>query len=217
MTDTGKNVLIDATTDLRQQVLAWGITRIHSVLFTHPHADHILGIDDLRGFNYVQRAPIPCFAERHTIAEIKQIFRYVFERDPAYVGGKPPQLELHEIDPTRPFLVEGLSVQPFPLIHGNMKVTGFRIGNLAYATDVKEIPDISRNILTGTEVIVIDGLRDEDHPAHLTIGEAVELVQHLGIPRAFLTHMTHSVDYAKTSAVLPAGIALAYDGLEIEM
>lgn len=214
-TISGRTILIDTSTDLRQQALREGLARIDAVLFTHAHADHILGIDDLRAFNFAQRSAIPCFGTADTLQAIREVFRYVFSPNPKYQGGGVPILELNEIDGFSPFVVQGYTVRPFPLLHGQLPVTGFRIGDLAYATDVKVLTDQAYEIISGVRVLVLDGLRYEAHPTHLTIPEALAAAERIGAERTFLIHMTHTVDYEQTQAQLPAGVALAYDGLQI--
>lgn len=214
--DSGRNILIDASTDLRQQALKWKVSRVDALLVTHPHADHILGIDDLRCFNFVQRASIPCYGNRSTLDRIRRTFAYIFEPDPDYQGGGLPQVTLQEIQDEIPFTAAGASIQPFPLEHGGITVLGYRIGELAYATDCKRIPENSRKILKGVKVLVLDGLRYEAHRTHMTIDEAVSVAAELGIRRTVLTHMTHNVDFDEVSARLPRQVELAYDGLEIE-
>ena len=214
--DSGSNLLIDATTDLRQQALKWKVTRVDALLVTHPHADHILGIDDLRCFNFVQKAGIPCYANGATLSRIRSAFSYIFDPDPAYQGGGLPQISLHEIADDKPFNAAGVSVCPFPLEHGGLTVLGFRIGELAYATDCKRIPAAARQILKGVKILILDGLRYEAHPTHMTIDEAIAAAGQLGVRRTVLTHMTHNVDYDEVSSRLPAGVELACDGMEIE-
>lgn len=212
----GCNILIDATTDLRQQALKWDIRRINAIIFTHSHADHILGIDDLRSFNFIQKGPIPCYATQETFEDIKRVFSYIFSPDPAYQGGAVTKLSIHKINLLKPFTISGLRIVPFPLLHGRKEVTGYRLGELAYATDCKGIPAESRDVLRAVKILVLDGLRYKPHQTHFTIPEAVALAKELGVKRTYLTHMTHTVDYSKVNSKLPPGIQLAYDGLEIE-
>jgi phosphoribosyl 1,2-cyclic phosphate phosphodiesterase len=213
-TDAG-GILIDASTDLRHQALRWDVRRVDSVLFTHAHADHILGIDDLRVFNFVQKSSIPCYGSGKTLEGIRKMFGYLFDRDPLYEGGALARLELIEIEHSTPFVVQGLEIQPFELLHGRLPVTGYRFGPVAYATDCSAIPAESMEMLRGVKYLFLDGLRYEPHPTHLSIPEAIEIANALEAEQTWLIHTTHNVDYERVSADLPPGIALGYDGLEI--
>ncbi len=214
--ENGTQILIDTSSDFRQQALRRAIQRIDAVLYTHYHADHILGLEDLRGYNFAQQGPIPAYGTQNTISEIRRCFNYVFEPNPNYDGGGVPQIETHLIDDTTPFEVKGFLVRPFQLQHGLTVVTGYRIGEMAYATDCKILPEATYETLTGVRVLVLDGLRYEPHKAHLTIPEACAVAQRISAERTFLTHMTHSIDYDDVSAKLPAGVELAYDGLVVD-
>ncbi len=214
--DDGRGLLLDASADLRQQALRAGVERIDAVLFTHTHADHILGTDDLRCFNFTLKRRIPCYGTDTTLAEIRRFFSYIFEPNPSYLGGALAQLDLHRIEDTVPFEAGGFSVQPFPLTHGNTPVTGFRIGSLAYATDCNSIPEKAREILRGVRYLILDGLRYEAHRTHFTIPQAIEAAQEIGAERTILVHMTHSIDYATENPKLPPGIELGYDGLTLD-
>ncbi|NLF24396.1 MAG: MBL fold metallo-hydrolase [Deltaproteobacteria bacterium] len=212
-----QSLLIDACTDLRHQVLKWGVKNVHAVLFTHPHSDHILGLDDLRGFNFVQSEPIPCFACKDTLQELRRIFPYAFEPPPNYLGGQLVQLDFHEISPPQPFIALGKEIQPFLLMHGTKAATGYRIGDFAYATDCNHIPPQSKALLKGLRCLILDGLRHQPHATHFTISQAIEVAMELNAEITYLTHMTHDVDYESVSAKLPAKVRLAYDGLEIKL
>lgn len=211
------SVLIDSSTDLRQQALKWGVRRVDSVLYTHAHADHILGIDDLRAFNFVLRKDIPCFGEEATLEHLRQMFSYIFSPDPAYQGGLLPKLSLHPIRPYEALQLGGNQIMPIRLMHGELPVLGFRIGDFAYATDCNSIPSESITMLQNLDTLVLDGLRFEPHSTHFTIPDAVQMAKELGAKKTYLTHMTHSIDYQRTQAELPPGIELAYDGLIIEI
>ncbi|MBX7139005.1 MAG: MBL fold metallo-hydrolase [Oligoflexia bacterium] len=213
--DSGDNILIDASTDLRQQALRWNVRRINAMLLTHAHADHILGMDDLRCFNFTLRAPIPCYGLADSLQDVRRVFSYVFDPDPNYEGGMLPQITLNPIEAYRPITILGTEILPFELRHGRMTVLGFRCGNIAYATDCKTIPERSITALKGVRFLVLDGLRYEQHRTHLTIDEAIEIAGKIGAEKTYLTHMTHSVDYSETMAKLPPHVELAYDGLEI--
>jgi phosphoribosyl 1,2-cyclic phosphate phosphodiesterase len=210
-----QQVLIDTSADLRSQALAFGLTYVDAVLYTHAHADHIMGMDDLRCFNFTKRGPIPCFGSAPTLEVLRRTFPYIFEQDPNYEGGLLPQLTLHEIAAGTPVEVCGYSFLPFGLQHARLEVLGFRLGNFAYATDCKVMPEATKAALQGVEVLILDGLRYEPHRTHLTISEAVALATELKVPRTYLTHMTHTVDFESVSRELPPHVQLAYDGLEI--
>ena len=215
--DDGRNILIDASTDLRQQALRWGIKRVDAVLFTHAHADHILGTDDLRCFNFILKKAIPCYGTAETLTALTRAFEYIFKPDPEWEGGLLPQLELNEIRHNEPFRLFEIEFLPFLLSHGKSNVTGFRFNNAAYATDCNGIPLQSTDKLKNLEVFVLDALRYEKHSTHFTIKEACEVSKSLAAKRTYLVHMTHSVDYSEGSKSLPFGIEFAYDGLQIKI
>jgi len=209
------SLLVDTAPDFRQQALTHAIRRIDAVLFTHAHADHILGFDELRSFNFLQGGPIPCYANGFALDILKRTFYYVFDGLPR-LGGGVPQVDVHEVG-TEAFTVGGVRVVPIPLWHGRMPILGFRFGSFAYLTDCNRIPDESWPLLEGLDTLVLDALRDEPHTTHFTVAEAVETIVRLGPRRAYLTHMTHDLGYAETNARLPAGIELAYDGLKVDV
>ena len=211
---TGARILVDTTPDLRQQALRVGMTRVDTVLFTHAHADHVLGLDDLRRFNFMQGGAIPCYADRRTWESLRRTFYYVFDGLPRE-GGGIPKLDAREVD--GPFSVAGVSVVPVPLLHGKMPILGYRFGSFAYLTDCSAIPDESWPLIAGVETLVIDALRDKPHPTHFTIAEAIAAIERVGPRRAFLTHMTHDLGYEETMARLPAGVELSYDGLVLDV
>ena len=209
----GTSVLVDAGPDLREQALAYGIRRVDAIVFTHGHADHILGLDDVRRFNYMQRRPMACYADPLTIADIRQTFAYAF--DPVtQKGGGLPQLVTFTIHGA--FCVGGHEVIPVPLYHGARPILGLRFGAFAYLTDCNRIPDASWPMLEGLDVVVIDALRDRPHPTHFTVAEAVEASRRIAARRTYFTHMCHDLPHAATSVRLPDGVELAYDGLVVE-
>lgn len=209
----GKHFLIDTTPDLRLQLLRAPIPRLDFLLFTHSHSDHLMGLDDIRPFNFRQRQPIHAFANAQTAKAIRRAFSYIWSDSQA--GGGKPQLELHEVD--GPFSHEGVDIVPVPVDHGDWTIFGFRIGPFAYITDTNGIPESSMKLLEGIDTLALDGLRPSPpHPTHYTIGEAVEVAKKIGARVTYLIHLTHEVDHATYEAELPDGIHLAYDGLELE-
>lgn len=214
--ESGEGILIDATPDLRHQALQHKVDRVDAVLYTHAHADHICGTDDLRVFNFKKKAPIDCFGTATTLAGVHSMFPYIFDRDPHYKGGEVAQLHLKEIPDSTDFVVLGSSIKAFPLPHGSTTVTGFRLGTLGYATDCKGLSRAAVEALRGVEWLLIDGLRWEHHHTHNSIQEAIDIARELGAHHTYLIHTTHSVDYQAVSSQLPDGVALGYDGLRIK-
>jgi phosphoribosyl 1,2-cyclic phosphate phosphodiesterase len=211
--EDGHSVLVDTTPDLRSQALAHDVRRLDAVLVTHAHADHIMGLDELRRFNYIQRRAVPVHANGATLAAIRRTFGYVFDPD-APRGGGVPELDLFEI--TGPFEIGGHRIVPVPVRHGALDILGFRFGGLAYLTDCNAIPDASMPLLEGLDVLVLDALRRRRHPTHFTVDEAVETARRIGATRSFFTHIAHELGHAATSRELPPGMALAHDGLVLD-
>lgn len=211
----GKSFLVDTSTDLREQALRAKITHVDAVLYTHPHADHVSGIDEMRAFNFLQKRPIPIYGNSWTIDELEARFPYIFR--PTHVeGGGIPRLIPHVFDPHTPTLpVEGVRVTPVPVPHGSKECVGYRIEDFAYITDCNEVPATARARLEGLEVLVLDCVRLAPHATHLHLDAALDLIETLRPERAFLTHMGHELDYKKVTRMLPRGVALAYDGLKI--
>lgn len=208
------NFLIDAPPELRLQLIREQVDLVSAVVFTHAHADHILGLDDLRIFGYKLKRPVLLYCEPAVEETLRSMFRYAFRtREEGDVHSRP-QLEFVTIG-VEPFEVLGTRVQPFRLLHGNTPVLGFRIGDVAYATDCNQIPAESRRYLEGLDTLVLDALWDEPHPAHFSVGEAVEVIEQVQPRRAFLTHISHRLEYEATNARLPGNVELAYDGLRV--
>jgi phosphoribosyl 1,2-cyclic phosphate phosphodiesterase len=213
----GGRVVIDTTPDFRTQALRVGLERLDAVLFTHAHADHILGFDDIRPFNMRQRSSMPVYASAETLATLKKTFAYVFDGRPAI--STIPQVTLHEV--SGPFEVIGMRVVPIPAEHGNIGVLGYRFGSAAYLTDFSVLPESSKPLLAGLDDLVLDALRDTPHPMHQTVEQALELVRELKPKRAWFTHIAHDLPHAETNQRLIdagyANVALAYDGLHFEV
>lgn len=211
----GKHFLIDTTPDLRLQLLRHPIPRLDFILYTHSHSDHLMGLDDIRPFNFRQRETIHAFASAPTAKAIRRAFAYIWDMQ-SQIGGGKPQLELHDIE--GPFTHDGIAVIPIPVTHGDWTILGFRIGGFAYLTDTNGVPPASMKLLEGIDTLALDGLRPAPpHPTHFTIGEAVRVAQAIGARRTYLIHLTHEVDHAELDATLPPGVHLAWDGLELEL
>jgi phosphoribosyl 1,2-cyclic phosphate phosphodiesterase len=208
------SVLVDTSTDLRMQAIANNVRRVDAILFTHTHADHIFGLDDVRRYNQMQQGPIACFADAQTVADLRRIFAYVFE-PPRQKGGGLPQLSLFRIE--GPFVLGGVEVIPIPLLHGAIPVLGFRLGAFAYLTDCNRIPDASWPLLDGVRILILDALRHRPHSTHFSVDEAVAVAQRLGAERTYFTHICHDLPHAATNAQLPHNIELAYDGLVLNV
>lgn len=208
----GKMILLDTSPDLREQALKSGLSRVDGVLFTHAHADHVHGIDELRIFNLWSQAEIPCYGNPDTIDKLANYFRYIVE--PGDNGGFRPLLDLHPI--TGPFSLSGIEIIPIPLVHGRHGSTGYRLGPFAYLTDVKEIPYHSMELLDGVTLLVMDALREKPHPTHMCVSEACAVADALRPSRTILTHLSHQVEHASMSQRLPPGVELAFDGMILE-
>jgi len=207
-------ILVDTSPDLRQQALTHRLTQIDAVLFTHSHADHVLGLDEVRRFNAMQGGPIPCYASGPTWETLRRTFHYIF--DPVQqLGGNIPELEVHEID--GPLTIQGVRVRPVPVWHGQMPVLGFRFGDFAYLTDCNRLADEAWDVIEGVDTLVIDALRDKPHVTHFSLDQALEVVARVKPRRAYTTHMTHNLAHAATNARLPEGVELAYDGLVLDV
>lgn len=208
----GKYILVDTSTDFRIQALRHKIPQIDAVFFTHDHADHVHGIDDLRGFHFIHKSVIPCYGSQETLVSITGKFSYIFTGHSQY--GYHQLLQPHVID--KPFTLFGLTVTPIPLQHGSLTATGFRFRNVAYLTDCSSISAASMQLLHGLDVLVIDGLRHTPHPHHFNIASAIAIAEEIGADRTFLTHLTHDISHAEEKS-LPEGVFLAYDGLSLEL
>jgi phosphoribosyl 1,2-cyclic phosphate phosphodiesterase len=214
----GATLLIDTPPELRLQLLAAGTTRVDAVLYTHEHADHVHGIDELRMFSLRLRGSLPVYAAEPTLAYLRSSFRYIFDQGMVpYEGTSTPKLALHAMAPGRPTEIAGMQVLPLAFEHGHGTVLGFRVGPVAYVTDVKRIAAAERELLAGVQVLVLNALWWRQHPTHLSIPEAIETAQAIGAARTILTHLTHETGHADLAARLPPGIEPGYDGQTLEI
>ncbi|SDL90847.1 MBL fold metallo-hydrolase [Halarsenatibacter silvermanii] len=209
-----KSLMIDTPPEHRLQMVRWGPVTPDIILFTHEHADHIMGFDDLRSMNWRKNDTIPCFGNKRTVKRIKQTFSYIFEEN-SYHGGGTPRVDI--------FNLEDLSsswqqiITPLPVKHGELDVFGYRIGPLAYITDVSSIPSQTLSKLEGIEVLILGVLRERPHRTHLNLEQGKNLVNKIDKPRTFFTHISHDLEYAETNRKLPEHIDLAYDGLKVKI
>lgn len=207
--------LIDTPPELRIQLIRERIDVAHAVVYTHSHADHLFGLDDLRLFGYRLKQAIPLYCEEIVENQIRAAYSYAFAPfDPELHYGAIPQLELRRIG-LDPFELLGVQVIPIRLMHGKLPVLGFRVGNVAFCTDVSFIPDESWPLLEGLDVLIIDALRDEPHATHFGIPQALAAIERVKPRRSYLTHVSHYLEYGETNARLPKGVELSYDGLRI--
>ncbi|HWI16809.1 MAG TPA: MBL fold metallo-hydrolase [Vicinamibacterales bacterium] len=212
--DAGPKVLVDTSTDFRQQALTHGLRRVDAILFTHSHADHVMGLDDSRRFSQMQKGAIPCYADALTVDALRKQFYYVFDPAPE-MGGGLPQIELNVVN--GPFSVSGLAVQPVPLMHGKRQILGFRFGDFAYLTDTNHLPEPAWPLLAGVKTLILDALRHRPHPTHFTVAEALTVVERLAPQQTYLTHICHDLPHVATNESLPMGVELAFDGLTFEI
>lgn len=217
--DTGNGrILIDTPPELRLQLLAAGIDRIDAVLYTHLHADHVHGIDDLRSFSQLQRTTLPLHGPGETLRHIDSAFRYIFDNDVIPVEGtSKPRLALHALRAGTTHDIAGAAVTAMAFSHGPTTVFGYRIGALGYVTDVKRVEESERATLRGVEVLVLSALWWRPHPTHLSIDEAIETARDIGASRTILTHLTHETGHRELARRLPPGIEPGHDGMTVEV
>lgn len=210
----GRNVLIDTTPDFRYQALRVGLERLDAVVFTHSHADHIMGLDDVRPYNFRQQGEIPIYAAADTMAAIRRAFQYVFDEQKK--ESNVPKLDTHVINGAA-FELFGLEFLPIPVFHGSAPIYGFRFGAAAYLTDHSEIPESSLECLRGLDVLFLDALRYKPHPTHSTVDRSIKTVELLAPRRAFFTHISHDLGHERAESLFPPNVRLAYDGLELKV
>ena len=207
-------MLVDTTPDLRMQALTYGLKRVDAIVYTHSHADHIMGLDEVRRFNVLQKSAIPCYGDERTLDDVRRTYAYIFHPDSPHHGGVP-QIVTARV--AGEFCVGPATFVPVPLMHGSRTILGYRIGSFAYLTDCSGIPDSSWPLLSGVRTLVLDALRERPHPTHLSVDQALSVVDQLRPERAFFTHMCHDLAHEETCARLPPGVQLAYDGLTFEI
>ncbi|MCP4589451.1 MAG: MBL fold metallo-hydrolase [bacterium] len=203
-------LLVDTAPELRLQCIAQGVRRVDAVLFTHHHADHVTGLDDLRRFNWLLQAPVPCYGRADTLEVIRRMFLYAFEEDAEYPSHKPDLLLVPIEDAALDLY--GRRITPIPLMHGPLPVLGYRFGNVAYCTDCNVIPPASAELLADLDVLILDALRRRPHPTHFNLEQAIEVAGRIGARRTVFTHIAHELGHAATNAELPENMELAYDG-----
>ncbi len=208
-----QNIIIDTSVDFRLQALRFNIDNVHAVLFTHHHADHVHGIDELRIYTSKQKRKIPCYGRKETLTNLKKIFFYIFE-EKTQIGGGIPRLKF--IEKEGPFYVGGIKITPIEVFHGDLVITGYRFFDVAYITDCSKIPDYSKSILQGLKLLFINALREEPHPTHLNLKGALSIVKELKPERAIFTHLGHQIEFETVQKKLPKNVYLAYDGMEFQ-
>jgi phosphoribosyl 1,2-cyclic phosphate phosphodiesterase len=210
------NILIDTPPELRLQLLRERVLLVHAVVFTHYHADHLFGLDDVRPFPRLLGGPVPLYCTDEVEEKIRQAFAYAFTPEAEHLPpGYLPKLAIQRIT-TEPFTVLGERFVPIPLLHGKFNVFGYRVGDLAYCTDVNRILDEGWPRLEGVRTLIVDALRPKPHPGHFGLDEALDVIARLKPERAYLTHMGHELEHEATNRRLPPGVELAYDGLKLE-
>ena len=212
----GTGLLIDTPPELRLQMIATGISKIDAVLFTHDHADHTHGLDDIRAISVLRGSPLPFYGPAETLASLRQKFPYVFDDSIQPIPGtSKPEGSAHALEPGVATRIGALDVMPLAVPHGRMRVFGYRIGPVGYVTDAKAIPDEAIELLRGVKLLVLNALFHQPHPTHLSFDEAVDTARRIGAEQTFLTHITHHDSHADLEASLPAGVYPAFDGLQL--
>lgn len=211
----GYQILIDTSTDLRQQCLRHRITHIDSILYSHHHADHVNGIDELRCFNFFNKTVTPCYGSEMTLSAIKKNFSYIFNGSQPQ-GGGIPQIEMVTVN-SEPFTLGKIKITPVDIRHGNLTILGYRLNDSAYITDCSGIPDASRKKLLDLDLLILNALGFKPHPTHFCLDQALAAIANLKPKRAILTHINHNFDHEKVSAELPENVELAYDGMTVDL
>ena len=211
--DNGSHILIDTSPDFKMQAMREQIHKIDAVLFTHHHADHCHGIDDLRAYCQKYKQAIPIFANENTMKELKLKFNYAIREESQF--WETPVLQANIVN--GPFHIEETQIIPLPVIHGRMEILGYRLGNLAYITDVSEIPESTLDLLQGVDILLLDCLRYEPHFSHYGFKQSLEMSEKIKAKRTFFIHMTHDIEYDAVSSDLPDNVYLAYDGLQLNL
>lgn len=210
---SGKNIVVDTSSDFRRQMLRYHVTQLDAVLYTHHHFDHIGGFDDVRQFNFIHRGPIACYGMKQTLDEIRTTFRYAFG-SLLQEGGGVPQVEMREIEEgMNP--IDGIAIEAITVMHGKLPVFGFRIGSIAYVTDTNYISSEAIARLQHLDVIILDALRHEKHQTHFSLNEAIDAARAIGAKQTYFTHIAHDIHHQRDSAFLPSNMAFAHDGLEV--
>lgn len=215
-TESGKNLLVDTPPEMRVQLLANKVMHVEGIFYTHSHADHIFGLDDIRTFNYRQQIAMPLYVEESVELDIRRIYQYIFK--PSQIGGGKPEVEFHVIHPNEPLSVHGIEILPLRVMHGRLPVLGYKFGSqFAYVTDVSHIPEPAWSHLMDLDLLILDAVRYEPHETHFHLQAALDVVSKLKPKRALFTHLSHDYDHDTTNASLPSGVELAYDGQVIEL
>jgi phosphoribosyl 1,2-cyclic phosphate phosphodiesterase len=213
--DDGASLLVDTPPEMRLAFLANGVRRLDAILYTHSHADHIFGLDDVRTFNYRTGQAMPVYAELNVLDDLRRIYEYIFK--PVQAGGGKPLVDLHVIRPGEPLTLAGVPVLPLRVCHGRLPILAYKFGpRFAYVTDVSAIPPETWPHLEGLDLLMLDAVRRDPHETHFHLDAALETIALLQPRRTLLTHLSHDYDYAQTNAALPPGVELAYDGQTVE-
>jgi phosphoribosyl 1,2-cyclic phosphate phosphodiesterase len=212
--DSGENILIDTGPDLRNQALRENIKRVDAVLYTHTHADHLHGIDDLRAFCQLQHSQIPLYAKEDAVLHIQQKFGYTL-REPFVDFWDLPVLRITAID--APFELFGVKITPIPVMHGKSQIFGYRIGKIAYMTDVSEIPESSFALLENLDIVLLDCLRESVNPTHINIEQSLAYISRIKAKQSVLIHMTHELEYTSLTSRLPKDVFAGFDGLKLHV